>query len=66
MAQLKLELQKSQMAASTLWDEMSGTRRPDVQEKIWLRQEVPGTEGGVGLHRSWLGTLAGAVIPAHA
>ncbi|XP_058019811.1 sperm-associated antigen 5 [Ahaetulla prasina] len=40
VAQLKLELQKSEMAATTLWDEMSGTRRPDAQEKIWLRQEV--------------------------
>ncbi|XP_026547715.1 sperm-associated antigen 5, partial [Notechis scutatus] len=40
VAQLKLELQKSETAATTLWEEMSGSQRPDAQEKIWLRQEV--------------------------
>lgn len=46
VALLKEELQKSETAAATLLDELSGTRWPDVQEKIWLRQEVPGSGGG--------------------
>ncbi|XP_007436594.2 sperm-associated antigen 5 [Python bivittatus] len=40
VAQLRLALQKSETAAATLWEELSGTQLPDVQEKIWLRQEV--------------------------
>ncbi|XP_063147150.1 sperm-associated antigen 5-like [Candoia aspera] len=40
VAQLRLALQKSETTATTLWEELSGTRLPDVQEKIWLRQEV--------------------------
>ncbi|XP_072834801.2 sperm-associated antigen 5 [Pogona vitticeps] len=43
VSQLKYALQKSETETSVLWEELRGTKEPDmdwVKEKMWLRQEV--------------------------